>query len=249
MVGTHAVLQPSVRFQSLGLLVVDEEQRFGVGHKEWLKDLKEQRSNCSRAALDVLTLSATPIPRTLQLSLTGMRDFSVMRTAPAGRLPVRVHMSAESRPGSERAAVSKSRPSSLESKKRDDMLQVAPPSQNTDALIKGAIEQELARDGLVFVVVPFIRDVPEVTARVQRLVPGVRVLEAHGGLADMEERVERFLNREVCRYINMCERYCFALFICLCHLFQADVLVATTVIETGVDLPNVNTIIVLSAER
>ncbi|KAJ1430859.1 P-loop containing nucleoside triphosphate hydrolase protein, partial [Ochromonadaceae sp. CCMP2298] len=179
VIGTHALLQPSVDFNNLGLLVIDEEQRFGVAHKEKLKT--------TASGADVLTLSATPIPRTLQMSLSGLRDFSMMRSPPKGRREVQVFVGPEG----------------------------------------GVVEmvREIKRGGQVFVVVPFVKMVAETTERLQALIPGVRVIEAHGRHEDLEDRIDAFVKQE------------------------ADVLVATTVIENGIDMPSVNTIVVLTADR
>lgn len=182
VVGTHALLQPSVSFDNLGLLVIDEEQRFGVGHKEKLKAVA---TGC-----DVLTLSATPIPRTLQMSLSGLRDLSLLNSPPSGRLEVTVTV-----------------------------------GEDRDEVIRDAVSAEVARGGQVFLVVPFVADVPPAVERLLRLLPNVRVIDAHGRHDDLEDRIDAF----ACR--------------------KADVLVATTVIENGIDMPNVNTIIVLQANR
>ena len=182
VVGTHALLQPTVTFGNLGLLVVDEEQRFGVAHKEKLKAVS--------SGTDVLTLSATPIPRTLQMSLSGLRDLSLMNSPPKGRKEVNVTV-----------------------------------GQEDPAVMRDAISREVARGGQVFAVVPFVRDVGPTAARLEELVPGLRVIEAHGQHDDLEDRIDAF------------------------SAGRADVLVATTVIENGVDMPNVNTILVLSADR
>lgn len=181
-VGTHALLQNSVVFENLGLLVIDEEQRFGVAHKEKLK--------AASGGTDVLTLSATPIPRTLQMSLTGLRDFSLMNSPPSGRKEVKVKVG------------------------RDE-----------DEVIVCAIADEIKREGQVFVVVPFVSDVGPTCNRIMGLISGIRVIDAHGRHEDLEDRIDAFSRR------------------------QADVLVSTTVIENGIDMPNVNTIIVLSANR
>ena len=182
VVGTHALLQPDIAFKNLGLLVVDEEQRFGVGHKEKLK--------LTQSGIDVLTLSATPIPRTLQISLSGLRDLSLMNSPPAGRKEVQVKV-----------------------------------GDDSDAIIAKAIVAERKRGGQVFVVVPFVRDVAPTRNRILRIVPGLRVIEAHGRHTDLEDRIDQFSTQ------------------------AADVLVATTIIENGIDMPNVNTIIVLQADR
>jgi transcription-repair coupling factor (superfamily II helicase) len=182
VVGTHALLQPSVSFESLGLLVIDEEQRFGVAHKEKLK--------AACGGTDVLTLSATPIPRTLQMSLTGLRDFSLMNSPPAGRKEVVVHVGADE-----------------------------------DQVIISAICKEIDRGGQVFVVVPFVSEVEPTCNRLEALIEGITIIEAHGRHDDLEDRIDAFTRKE------------------------ADILVSTTVIENGIDMPNVNTIIVLSANR
>jgi transcription-repair coupling factor (superfamily II helicase) len=181
-VGTHALLQPSVVFENLGLLVIDEEQRFGVAHKEKLK--------VASSGTDVLTLSATPIPRTLQMSLSGLRDLSLLNSPPKGRLEVVVNVC------------------------KDD-----------DIVMRDAINMEIERGGQCFVVVPFVVDVTPVCDRLKKLIPGIRLIEAHGRHDDLEDRIDSFTRR------------------------SADVLVATTVIENGIDMPNVNTIIVLQANR
>lgn len=182
VVGTHALLQPTVSFGNLGLLIIDEEQRFGVAHKEKLKAVS--------SGTDVLTLSATPIPRTLQMSLSGLRDLSLMNSPPKGRREVNVTV-----------------------------------CMDDTEVMRTAIENEVDRGGQVFVVVPFVRDVCTVTARLKEIIDGLRVIEAHGQHDDLEDRIDAFSAGE------------------------ADVLVATTVIENGVDMPNVNTILVLSADR
>ena len=182
VVGTHALLQSDVKFKCLGLLVVDEEQRFGVDHKEKLK--------ITTSGVDVLTLSATPIPRTLQISLSGLRDLSLMNSPPSGRLEVKVKV-----------------------------------GDDSDQTLRAAIRTEQARKGQVFVVVPFVRDVAPTKNRLLALLPGLRIIEAHGRHNDLEDRIDAFAAQE------------------------ADVLVATTVIENGIDMPNVNTIVVLQSDR
>lgn len=182
VVGTHAVIQKSVEFRRLGLVVIDEEQRFGVDHKERLKMVA--------SGIDVLTLSATPIPRTLYMSLSNMRSLNLLKTPPQGRKEVHTTVGLWN-----------------------------------DALAQQAIQQELGRGGQVFVIVPYIKDSEEMVARIKRLVKNVRCMEANGRHEDLELRIDAFRRK------------------------QADVLVATTVIENGIDMPNVNTIIVSSAER
>jgi len=184
VIGTHRLLQKDVVFYRLGLVVVDEEQRFGVAHKERLKQL--------RATVDVLTLSATPIPRTLHMAMAGLRDLSLIQTAPENRLAVKTV--------------------------------VAPTS---DALIQSAIAAELERGGQVYFVHNRIETIGGVAAAVQALVPRARVRYAHGQLApdELEELMLAFVQGEF------------------------DVLVSTTIIENGLDIPNVNTIVVNNAER
>jgi len=172
----------SVQFGNLGLLVIDEEQRFGVAQKEKLKAAAE--------GIDILTLSATPIPRTLQLASSGLKDLSIMSAAPEGRLEVKVSVGFDN-----------------------------------DVVITKAITDEISRGGQVFVVVPFVRDIDPAKARLLSLLPNVKVIEAHGQHDDLETRIEAFTAR------------------------RGDVLLATTVIENGIDMPNVNTIIVLEADR
>eukprot|EP00614_Pseudopedinella_elastica_P012275 CAMPEP_0172610606 /NCGR_PEP_ID=MMETSP1068-20121228/30390_1 /TAXON_ID=35684 /ORGANISM="Pseudopedinella elastica, Strain CCMP716" /LENGTH=795 /DNA_ID=CAMNT_0013414361 /DNA_START=96 /DNA_END=2483 /DNA_ORIENTATION=- len=177
VVGTHALLSKTLTFHKLQLLVVDEEQRFGVAQKERLKAMA--------TGVDVLTLTATPIPRTLQMSLSGIRDLSTLRTAPPGRKEVETHV-----------------------------VKFDP------ALVEAAIKREMARGGQVFFVVPRIAEIDRSVAVLEELIPEARVLVAHGRLNDVEQRVIAFSEGE------------------------ADVLVATTVIESGLDLPNANTIII-----
>ena len=182
VVGTHALLTADVAFDNLGLLVIDEEQRFGVDQKEKLKAVS--------GGVDVLTLSATPIPRTLQMSLSGMRDFSLMTTPPKGRKEVIVKVS--------------------------DM--------NKEE-ISTAVTTELARDGQVFIVVPFVANVTTTHELMKEILPNVLCVEAHGRHVDLEARIDKFSSQ------------------------MAQVLIATTVVENGIDMPNVNTIIVLDADR
>lgn len=184
IIGTQRLLSPDVRFRDLGLLIIDEEHRFGVRHKERLKELKK--------TVDVLALSATPIPRTLQMSLLGIRDLSVIETPPPGRLPVKTvlaRMEAE--------------------------------------VVREAIERELSRGGQVFFVYPRVRGLSALASWVRRLVPEARVAVAHGQMPprELEEVMARFVRREI------------------------DVLVCTTIIESGLDIPTANTIIVCRADR
>jgi transcription-repair coupling factor (superfamily II helicase) len=184
LIGTHRLLSRDVRAQELGLVVVDEEQRFGVKQKELLRQLKLK--------VDVLALSATPIPRTLQMSLAGLRDISVIETPPEGRRPVRTY--------------------------------VGPYDED---LVKRAIEREVEREGQAFVLHNRIDSLPEVTERLRALVPGARFAEAHGQMDEraLEETMLGFLRGE------------------------ADCLVTTTIIESGLDIPSANTLIVERADQ
>lgn len=184
IIGTHRLLSDDVRFKDLGLLIVDEEQRFGVQHKEKLKAL--------RATVDVLTLSATPIPRTLHMAMVGIRDISTITTPPEDRYPVETYV-----------------------------------AEADDDLIREAITRELYRGGQVYYVYNRVHDIDKVAAKVQRLVPEARVAVAHGQMKEekLEQVMMDFLDREY------------------------DVLVATTIIESGLDIPNVNTIIVEDADQ
>jgi transcription-repair coupling factor (superfamily II helicase) len=184
IVGTHRLLQKDVVFANLGLIVVDEEQRFGVMHKERLKQL--------RASVDVLTLSATPIPRTLHLSLMGVRDLSLIQTAPKNRMSIKTV--------------------------------VVPAS---DAVVQKAIFAELDRGGQVYYVHNRIESIYAVARALEQLVPKARVAVGHGQMseAELEPVMAKFIDGEI------------------------DVLVSTTIIENGIDIPNVNTIIVNDADK
>jgi transcription-repair coupling factor (superfamily II helicase) len=184
LIGTHRLLSRDVRAQDLGLVVVDEEQRFGVKQKELLRQLKLK--------VDVLALSATPIPRTLQMSLAGLRDISVIETAPEGRRPVRTY--------------------------------VGPYDED---LVGKAISRELERQGQAFFLHNRIDSLPEVTERLRALLPGARFAEAHGQMDEqaLEETMLAFLRGE------------------------ADCLVTTTIIESGLDIPTANTLIVERADQ
>ena len=184
VIGTHRLLQKDVKFKNLGLAVVDEEQRFGVGHKEQLKKLRQQ--------VDVLTLSATPIPRTLNLALSGIRDLRTMDTPPEARLPVKTFV-----------------------------------SEYSEDVIKEAILRELERNGQVFFLHNRVKTIEQTANRLAELVPQARVLIAHGQMAEgeLEDVMVAFSNTE------------------------ADVLVCTTIIESGLDMPNVNTLILDRADR
>jgi transcription-repair coupling factor (superfamily II helicase) len=184
VIGTHRLLSKDVHFKNLGLLVVDEEHRFGVAHKERIKRL--------RTAVDVLTLTATPIPRTLYMSLSGVRDLSVIETPPLARLPVETVVTTFSR-----------------------------------AVIKDAIDRELARGGQVFFVHNRVQSLPSMTTFVQRLCPDARVVMAHGQMG------ERELEAVMVKFVDG----------------QADVLVSTAIVESGLDIPASNTIIINRADR
>ena len=184
VVGTHRMLSKDVRFKDLGLLVIDEEQRFGVEHKEAIKALKEN--------VDVLTLSATPIPRTLHMSLIGVRDMSVIEEPPEDRYPVQTYV-----------------------------------MEQDDPLLAEAIRRELGRDGQVYVVYNRVRGINRIAEKIKELVPEASVGIAHGQMAErqLEDVMMEFTSGG----------------------FQ--VLISTTIIESGLDIPNVNTLIVLDADR
>ena len=184
LIGTHRLLSRDVRAKDLGLVIVDEEQRFGVKQKELLRQLKLK--------VDVLSLSATPIPRTLQMSLAGLRDISVIETPPEGRRPVRTYV-----------------------------------GPYDEQLVKRAIEREAARDGQAFFLHNRIETLPEVAERLRALLPGVRFAEAHGRMeeSELEAAMLGFLRGD------------------------ADCLVATTIIESGLDIPQANTLIVERADQ
>jgi len=184
IIGTHRLIQPDVRFHALQLVIIDEEQRFGVAHKERFKEM--------RRLVDVLTLTATPIPRTLYLSLTGARDLSTIQTPPRERLPIETIV-----------------------------------AENDDEVVRAAVLHELNREGQVFYLHNRIDTIARTARRLQRLVPHARISIAHGRMNDAElaEVMHRFASG------------------------QTDVLVCTTIIESGVDIPNVNTIIIEHADR
>ncbi len=184
VIGTHSLFANSVTFKDLGLLIVDEEQSFGVAHKE---KIKQTYPNAHQ-----LTLTATPIPRTLQLSLSGVRELSVMTTAPAARLPVLTHL-----------------------------------TPFNPLAIKDAILRERARNGQVFVVCPRIKDLHSVHKELLSVLPDLKVTIGHGqmGMRALEQAMDEFANGET------------------------DVLLSTTIIESGLDLPNVNTMIIYRADR
>lgn len=184
LIGTHRILSDDLTFKDLGLLIIDEEQRFGVAQKEKLKQL--------RTLVDVLTLSATPIPRTLHMSLSGIRDMSTITTPPKERLPVHTVL-----------------------------------AEYDDILVRQAIERELARKGQVFIVTDRVRGIQALADRVQHLVPEALVDIGHGQMAErqLEDVMQRFSQGEF------------------------DVLIATTIIENGLDIPNANTIIITRADH
>lgn len=184
VIGTHRILSKDIEYHDLGLLVVDEEQRFGVTHKEKIKQMKTN--------VDVLTLTATPIPRTLHMSMIGVRDLSVIETPPANRFPVQTYV-----------------------------------MEHNGALVREAIEREMARGGQVFYLYNRVDDMAKKVDEIQMLVPEARVGFAHGQMTEreLESVILSFLDGEY------------------------DVLVTTTIIETGIDIPNVNTLIVHNADR
>ncbi len=181
--GTHRLLSDQLKPKRLGLLVVDEEQRFGVTHKEKIKKLKED--------VNVLTLSATPIPRTLKMSLSGLRDLSIIDTPPVNRSPVQTYV-----------------------------------IQESDLIVRDAIYKELSREGQVFVLYNRVETIEDMQSRISKLVPEARIRYAHGRMSKME------LDDIMTSFIN--------------HDF--DILVSTTIIETGIDIPNANTLIIYDAD-
>jgi transcription-repair coupling factor (superfamily II helicase) len=184
VVGTHRLLGKDVRFKDLGLLIIDEEQRFGVAHKETIKTLRKN--------VDVLTLTATPIPRTLHMSLVGIRDMSIIENPPEERYPVQTYV-----------------------------------VEYNEGLVRDAILREIQRGGQVYFVYNRVRSIDRITSALRELVPEARITAAHGQMSEnlLEEVMMDFYNKEF------------------------DVLVCTTIIETGLDIPNVNTIIIYDADR
>lgn len=182
--GTHRILSNDIIFKDLGLLVIDEEQRFGVTHKE---KIKQYKSN-----IDVLTLSATPIPRTLQMSMTGIRSLALIETAPAQRLPIQTYVLGEN-----------------------------------SNVIKDALYKELSRQGQAFILYNHVDNIESKMIELNKLVPEARMDYAHGQMTkqELENKMQDFID----------------------HRF--DVLVCTTIIETGIDIPNVNTLIIMDADR
>ncbi len=184
VIGTHRLLSADVGFQDLGLLIIDEEQRFGVSHKEKIKKMKE--------AVDVLTLTATPIPRTLHMSLIGIRDMSVLEEAPGDRMPVQTFV-----------------------------------CEYNEELVREAIVREISRNGQVYYLYNRVNNIAEVAARIQELVPEAEVAFAHGQMkeSELERIMYDFIQGEI------------------------DVLVSTTIIETGLDIPNANTMIIHDSDN
>ena len=184
VIGTHRLLSSDVKFRDLGLLILDEEQRFGVEHKEKIKHYKRD--------VDCLTMTATPIPRTLHLSLSGIRDISTIQTPPHARLPVQTYVAEE-----------------------------------TETLVRDAVVREIARGGQVFVLYNRVESIYSYAGRLEQIVPEARVCVAHGRMerAALEKNVFGFYRGEY------------------------DVLVTTTIIENGIDLPNANTLVVIDADR
>ena len=181
--GTHRLLSNDIRPKDLGLLIIDEEQRFGVVHKEKIKEYKEN--------VDVLTLTATPIPRTLQMSMTGLRSMSLIETPPVDRYPVQTYVMEEN-----------------------------------SHIIKDAVYKELSRNGQTFILYNRVEDIEAKKIELEKLLPDAKIVVAHGQMnkEDLENRMIDFINHEY------------------------DVLLCTTIIETGIDIPNVNTIIILNAD-
>ena len=184
VIGTHRVLSKDVGFKDLGLLIIDEEQRFGVTHKEKIKKLREN--------IDVLTLTATPIPRTLHMSLIGIRDMSVLEEAPQDRMPIQTYV-----------------------------------MEYNDEMVREAIERELSRGGQVYYVYNRVNDIADVAGHLQQLLPEANISFAHGQMREreLEDIMYDFINGDI------------------------DVLVSTTIIETGLDIPNANTMIIQDADR
>ena len=184
VIGTHRLLSEDIEYRDLGLLIIDEEQRFGVSHKEKIKSLKSN--------VDVLTLTATPIPRTLEMSLTGIRDLTLLNTPPTDRKPIMTYV-----------------------------------GEYEDSIVSAAIRREMLRDGQVFFVHNKISDIENVADALRSKVPSAKIATAHGQMDEgtLEQTVIDFWNKKY------------------------DVLVCTTIIESGIDMPTVNTLIVDGADR
>ena len=184
LIGTHRILSDDIKFKDLGLLIIDEEQRFGVTHKEKIKVLKNN--------IDILTLSATPIPRTLQMSMSGIRNLSLIETPPIDRHPIQTYV-----------------------------------LQENDYIIKDSIYKELSRSGQVFILFNNINNLEKKQAEINKLVPEAKIVIAHGQMTknELENIMTKFIDKEY------------------------DVLLCTTIIETGIDIPNANTLIIFDADR
>lgn len=184
LIGTHRILSEDVEFKDLGLLIIDEEQRFGVTHKEKIKKLKSN--------IDVLTLTATPIPRTLQMSMSGIRSLSIIETPPVNRYPIQTYV-----------------------------------MQENDYIIKDAIYKELSRKGQAFVLYNYVDRIESKMIELQKMIPEARFTFVHGQMTknELEDKMIKFINHEY------------------------DVLVCTTIIETGIDISNANTLIILDADH
>lgn len=184
VIGTHKILSKDLKFKNLGLLIIDEEQRFGVKHKESIKKLKTN--------IDVLTLSATPIPRTLHMSMIGVRDMSIISEPPGDRLPIQTYV-----------------------------------IEYNEGIIKDAIEKELSRGGQVYYVHNRVIDIDNTASKLQKLLPEARIVVGHGQMS------ERHLENVMLEFVKK----------------EYDILVCTTIIETGMDIPNVNTLIIDNADH
>lgn len=184
VIGTHKLLSKDLKFKDLGLLIIDEEQRFGVKHKELIKQLKTN--------IDVLTLSATPIPRTLHMSMIGVRDMSIISEPPGDRLPIQTYV-----------------------------------IDYNEGLIKDAIEKEILRGGQIYYVHNRVIDIDSTASKLKKLLPNARIAIAHGQMS------ERHLENIMLEFVNK----------------EYDILVCTTIIETGMDIPNVNTLIIDNADQ
>lgn len=184
VIGTHRLLSKDLNYKNLGLLIIDEEQRFGVNHKEKIKTMKKD--------VDVLSLSATPIPRTLHMSLIGIRDMSLLEEAPHDRRAIQTYV-----------------------------------MEYNEEMVKEAVYREMSRGGQVYYVYNRVSNIAEITAQLQKILPNARVAFAHGQMKEreLEQIMMQFMNREI------------------------DVLVSTTIIETGLDIPNVNTMIIHDANQ
>ena len=184
VIGTHRLLSDDVKLKDLGLLIIDEEQRFGVAHKEKIKEYKTN--------VDVLTLTATPIPRTLQMSLVGIRSLSLIETPPINRYPIQTYVVEENK-----------------------------------QILKEAIYKELSREGQVFILYNRVQSIKEFAERIHNIVPDARICIAHGQMNKIE------LENTIYKFVN----------------YEYDILICTTIIETGIDIPNVNTLIIMDADR